>query len=88
MTTGVNGSATGEIDRAARGSRRRFRALSERGRVRNTICSPRVPIQSGTLCGEPSACGEISRLDRRCAHCGEPMHAGDVELLPGPGAAV
>jgi DNA-binding HxlR family transcriptional regulator len=33
------------------------------------------------------ACGEISHVDQRCAHCGEPMHAGDVELLPGPGAA-
>ena len=33
------------------------------------------------------ACGEISRVDLRCAHCGEPMHAADVELLPGPGAA-
>ena len=32
-------------------------------------------------------CGEISRVDLRCAHCGEPMHAGDVEQLPGPGAA-
>ena len=32
-------------------------------------------------------CGEISHVDLRCAHCGEPMHAGDVELLPGPGAA-
>jgi hypothetical protein len=34
------------------------------------------------------ACGEISHVDLRCAHCGEPMHADDVELLPGPGAAV
>ena len=33
------------------------------------------------------ACGEISHVDLRCAHCGEPMHAGDVELAPGPGAA-
>ena len=33
------------------------------------------------------ACGEVSRVDLRCAHCGEPMHAGDVDLLPGPGAA-
>jgi DNA-binding HxlR family transcriptional regulator len=33
------------------------------------------------------ACGEISRVELRCAHCGEPMHADDVELLPGPGAA-
>jgi DNA-binding HxlR family transcriptional regulator len=33
------------------------------------------------------ACGEISNVDLRCAHCGQPMHAGDVELLRGPGAA-
>jgi len=31
--------------------------------------------------------GEIASVDLRCPHCGEPMHAGDVELLPGPGAA-
>ena len=33
------------------------------------------------------ACGEISSVDLRCARCGEPMHSGDVDLLPGPGAA-
>jgi DNA-binding HxlR family transcriptional regulator len=33
------------------------------------------------------ACGEISHVDLRCAHCGESMRAGDVEILPGPGAA-
>jgi DNA-binding HxlR family transcriptional regulator len=33
------------------------------------------------------ACGEVSHVDLRCAHCGEPMHAVDVDLLPGPGAA-
>lgn len=33
------------------------------------------------------ACGKISRVDLRCAGCGEPMHAKDVDLLPGPGAA-
>jgi hypothetical protein len=33
------------------------------------------------------ACGEISHVDLRCAHCGEPMHSADVDLLPGPGAA-
>src|SRR5262249_40997086 len=33
------------------------------------------------------ACGEVSRVDLRCAHCGEPMHARDVEQLPGPGSA-
>ena len=30
-----------------------------------------------------NACGEISHVDLRCAHCGEPMHADDVELLTG-----
>jgi DNA-binding HxlR family transcriptional regulator len=31
-------------------------------------------------------CGEVSRVDLRCIHCGEPMHAGDIDVLPGPGA--
>src|SRR5690348_4956897 len=34
------------------------------------------------------ACGVVSRVDLRCAHCGEPMHARDVDVLPGPGAAM
>lgn len=34
-----------------------------------------------------SECGEISRASVRCTHCAQPMHAHDVELLPGPGAA-
>ena len=33
------------------------------------------------------ACEEISHVELRCAHCGTTMRAGDVELLPGPGAA-
>lgn len=33
------------------------------------------------------ACGEVSGVELRCARCGEPMHATDVDLLPGPGAA-
>ena len=33
------------------------------------------------------ACGEISHVELSCSHCGESMHAGDVELLAGPGAA-
>ncbi len=32
------------------------------------------------------ACGEISQVDLRCARCGQPMQAGDVDGLPGPGA--
>jgi DNA-binding HxlR family transcriptional regulator len=33
------------------------------------------------------ACGEISTVDLRCARCGQPMHAGDVEVQAGPGSA-
>jgi DNA-binding HxlR family transcriptional regulator len=33
------------------------------------------------------ACGQITHADLRCADCGEPMHADDVQLIPGPGAA-
>ena len=33
------------------------------------------------------ACGEISNAVPRCGHCGEPMHATDIDVLPGPGAA-
>jgi DNA-binding HxlR family transcriptional regulator len=34
------------------------------------------------------ACGQISHVELRCAHCGEAMHGGDVEVLAGPGSAV
>jgi DNA-binding HxlR family transcriptional regulator len=34
------------------------------------------------------ACGEISAAGLRCTHCGEPIHARDIDLLPGPGAAM
>jgi DNA-binding HxlR family transcriptional regulator len=33
------------------------------------------------------ACGKIADVELRCDHCGEPMCAGDVDLLPGPGVA-
>lgn len=33
------------------------------------------------------ACGKISDVDLRCTECGGSMHAGDVDLLDGPGAA-
>ena len=32
------------------------------------------------------ACGEISHVELHCSHCGAPMRAGDIDLLPGPGA--
>lgn len=33
------------------------------------------------------ACGEIAHVEPRCSVCGGPMHATDVDVLPGPGAA-
>ena len=33
------------------------------------------------------ACGEIGHVELRCSHCAEPMGAGDVEILAGPGSA-
>lgn len=33
------------------------------------------------------ACGRIAEVYPRCSNCGGPMHADDVEVLPGPGAA-
>ncbi|RZQ63435.1 winged helix-turn-helix transcriptional regulator [Amycolatopsis suaedae] len=33
------------------------------------------------------ACGEISHVEPRCSVCGEPMHATDIDVLPGPGFA-
>ncbi|MGC0423281.1 winged helix-turn-helix transcriptional regulator [Embleya sp. AB8] len=32
------------------------------------------------------ACGEIAQVDLHCSHCDRPMHAGDVDVLPGPGS--
>ncbi|RZU20452.1 HxlR family transcriptional regulator [Kribbella rubisoli] len=34
------------------------------------------------------ACGEVSHVELSCSHCGKPMHANDIDVLPGPGAAV
>jgi DNA-binding HxlR family transcriptional regulator len=33
------------------------------------------------------ACGGIGHVEPRCSVCGGPMHATDVDVLPGPGAA-
>ncbi|WP_275004145.1 winged helix-turn-helix transcriptional regulator [Promicromonospora iranensis] len=33
------------------------------------------------------ACGEFSHVELHCSVCGQPMHATDVDVLPGPGAA-
>ena len=31
------------------------------------------------------ACGEISHVDLHCSVCDQPMHAADIDVLPGPG---
>lgn len=33
-------------------------------------------------------CGQISHVELVCSHCREPMHATDVDVLPGPGAVI
>jgi DNA-binding HxlR family transcriptional regulator len=33
------------------------------------------------------ACGEVSHVELSCSHCGKPMRANDIDVLPGPGAA-
>jgi DNA-binding HxlR family transcriptional regulator len=33
------------------------------------------------------ACGGIAHVEPVCSECGGPMHAGDVDVEPGPGAA-
>src|SRR2546430_2676120 len=30
-------------------------------------------------------CGELTHAEVRCARCGEPLHAGDIDFEPGPG---
>ena len=32
-------------------------------------------------------CGELTHAELRCGHCGEPMNAATIDVLPGPGAA-
>jgi DNA-binding HxlR family transcriptional regulator len=33
------------------------------------------------------ACEQISHVELHCSVCDKPMHAGDIDVLPGPGAA-
>jgi DNA-binding HxlR family transcriptional regulator len=35
-----------------------------------------------------TACGHITQVELHCSECGLPLHAGNIEALPGPGAAV
>jgi DNA-binding HxlR family transcriptional regulator len=31
------------------------------------------------------ACGKTAHVEPHCSACGEPMHSGDVDVVPGPG---
>ena len=54
-----------------------------------------VAIRDRWLAGEAGppvryrhhACGRVSHVELRCAHCGQSMGPGDISVLPGPGAA-
>jgi hypothetical protein len=45
------------------------------------------PTKSATA-AVASNCGAIADVDLHCTHCDKPMHATDVDVLPGPGEAV
>jgi DNA-binding HxlR family transcriptional regulator len=34
------------------------------------------------------ACGQVSHVDLHCSVCDQPMHATDIDVLPGPGSQV
>ncbi|WP_225732666.1 hypothetical protein [Nocardia sp. JCM 34519] len=42
-----------------------------------------VPTSGPPVLYRCHARGEISEVDLRCARWGEPMHAGDIDALPG-----
>ena len=86
----------GVIERRPYDQRPRYEyVLTERGRELVDVLMVMVAWGDKWLAGEAGppvlyrhhACGEISHVDLVCASCGKPMHADDVEVLPGPGAA-
>ncbi|MEI7056486.1 helix-turn-helix domain-containing protein [Nocardioides sp. CCNWLW239] len=86
----------GVLERRAYDNRPRYEyVLTEKGRELVDVLMVMAGWGDKWLAGEAGppvlyrhhACGEIGRVDLRCAHCGEPMHAGDIEVLAGPGAA-
>ncbi|MFE6649049.1 winged helix-turn-helix transcriptional regulator [Nocardioides sp. NPDC057772] len=85
----------GVLERRAYDSRPRYEyVLTEKGRELVDVLMVMAGWGDKWLAGEAGppvlyrhhACGEIGRVDLRCAHCGDPMHADDVEVLAGPGA--
>lgn len=86
----------GVLEKQAYDNRPRYEyVLTEKGRELVDVLMVMVGWGDKWLAGEAGppvlyrhhACGEIARVDLRCSQCGEPMHADDVEALPGPGAA-
>ena len=86
--------AHGVLERRAYDRRPRYEyVLTEKGTELVDLLMVMVGWGDRWLAGEAGppvlyrhhACGEISHVDLRCAGCGESMHAGDVDLLPGPG---
>src|SRR5262249_4284749 len=81
----------GVLERRPYARARRYEyGLTERGAELGDLLMVRVGWGDGGLAGEAGppvlyrhhACGEVSSAELCCAHCGEPMHAGDVDLLP------
>ncbi|HEY3559958.1 MAG TPA: helix-turn-helix domain-containing protein [Kribbella sp.] len=86
----------GVVERRPYDQRPRYEyVLTERGRELVDVLMVMVAWGDKWLAGEAGppvlyrhhACGEISHVDLVCAHCAKPMHADDVEVLAGPGAA-
>ncbi|MBC7279294.1 MAG: helix-turn-helix transcriptional regulator [Nocardioides sp.] len=86
----------GVLKKQAYDSRPRYAyVLTEKGRELVAVLMVMAGWGDSWLAGEAGppvlyrhhACGEIGQVDLRCSHCGGPMHEGDIEVLPGPGAA-
>ncbi|MER7609385.1 helix-turn-helix domain-containing protein [Nocardioides sp. NPDC127503] len=86
----------GVLEKHAYDNRPRYEyVLTEKGRELVDVLMVMVGWGDKWLAGEAGppvlyrhhACGEIGRVDLRCSHCGEPMHADDIDVQPGPGAA-
>jgi DNA-binding HxlR family transcriptional regulator len=86
----------GVLDRRPYDKRPRYEyVLTEKGRELVDLLMVMVAWGDKWLAGEGGppvlyrhhACAKVSSVDLRCAYCGEQMRAGDIDLLPGPGAA-
>lgn len=84
----------GVLERQAYDRRPRYEyVLTQKGLELVDLLMVMVKFGDAWLAGEAGPpvlyrhrdCGEVSHVDPRCAHCGGPMHASDVDVLPGPG---